>query len=152
MFELIAEYGDKIGALLAAVVAALLGRYVWDKMNREALRAVTQRACAEVIDAVLETWQSYVSTLKVARVDGTLTEEERQEAKRRAIATAKSNLGPKGLARLARALGFGADLTKVESWIGSKTESAIATLKGGGLMKTPSPVVSSVEAAIPDPR
>jgi len=152
MFELIAEYGDKIGALFAAALVAVLGRYVWDKINRESLRAIAQRACAEVIDAVLEVWQTYVSGLKKGRDDGQLTDEEKAIAKRMAIETAKTNLGAKGLARLARALGFGTDLAKVENWIGSKAETAIATLKGVGLMKTPAPAAPSLEATVPDPR
>jgi hypothetical protein len=149
MFELIANYGTYFSAVLVTALAALLGRYVWNKITIDGLRAIAQRAYAEVIDAVLEVWQTYVSELKEAHADGVLTDEEKAMAKHKAIAIAKSNLGTKGLRRLARALGFG-DPVEVERWIGGKVETAVATLKGAGMMQ--SPVAAAGGAATADPR
>jgi hypothetical protein len=138
MFELIAEYGDKAAAFLVATAAALLTRYVWNRITRESLRGIAQRSYAELIDAVLEVWQTYTSTLKERNADGELSEEEKAEAKRRALEIAKTNLGAKGLKRLGRALGFtelfGVDLTRTESWMASKVETAVATLKSNGML------------------
>jgi hypothetical protein len=138
MFELIAEYGDKAAAFLVATAAGLLTRYVWNRITRDSLRGIAQRSYAELIDAVLEVWQTYTSTLKERNVDGELSDEEKAEAKRRALEIAKTNLGAKGLKRLGRALGFtelfGVDLTRTESWMASKVETAVATLKSNGML------------------
>lgn len=158
MIDIISEYGDKIGAALVALVGVLGSRYVWGRISLAWARTLAQRAYGELTDAVLEVWQTYVSELTKGRADGTLTADEKAEAKRRAIAIAKANLGPKGLARLARALGFGSlfggDPAKADGWLGSKVETAVATLKRAGYMTkglAPSAALASSSSAAPSP-
>ena len=165
MFDLIAQYGEKIGAAFVALAGILGTRYLWGKITTDWARGIAQRAYNEVVDAVLEVWQTYVSEIVKDRADGVLTDAEKAEAKQRALDIAKSNLGPKGLARLARALGFGSltgtDTAQTSSWIGSKVETAVASLKNAGaLNKIPgkgavaaAPSVAAVAAqAVADPQ
>ena len=155
MFDLIAQYGSQIGAAFVAIAGILGTRYLWSKISIDWARGVAQRAYSELIDAVLEVWQTYVSEIIKDRADGTLTDEEKAEAKQRALDIAKSNLGAKGLARLARALGFGSlvhtDTSQTLSWLGSKVETAVAGLKSAGVInKTPGKSVGGARSA--DPR
>lgn len=156
MFTFLADYGDKIAAALAALLGILGSRYVWGKLATGTTRAIVQRAYAEVVDAVLEVWQTYVSDLRKARADGVLTDEERATAKARALAVARQNLGAKGLTRLARALGFGTllglDDAATTAWLGTKVETAVASLKSAGFMSgatRPAPIASTGIATSP---
>ncbi len=88
-------------------------------------RAIVLRALQEVGAAVFEVAQTFVSNLKLAAVDGKLTKNEVGEAKRRALELAKSNIGVKGLKRLAKVLG----IEDIEAWLGNKIESSIASAK-----------------------
>jgi len=142
MLQTIARYTPEIAALAFTLLGTILTRYVWVKVQHDWSRGVIQRGYAELVDAVLEVWQAYVSGIKEGAADGKLTEEEAQTAKQQAIAIAKSNLGEKGLRRLARALGFsdlGGAITHtelVDRWLESKSETAVASLKAAGMMRT----------------
>lgn len=139
MLEFVATNAESMVAWVLGLVALLLTKYVWRSIGHQTARVILQRAWNEVADAVLETWQTYTSELKRARADGLLTETEKREAKRRAVEIAKSNIGVKGLKRLANVLGFsrffGEADEKVSAWIESKTEVALAGLKSSGVLK-----------------
>ncbi|MBZ0234447.1 MAG: hypothetical protein K8M05_19105 [Deltaproteobacteria bacterium] len=139
MLEFVATNAEQVVPWALGLVALLLTKYVWSTIAHKTAREILQRAWNEVADAVMETWQTYTSELKRARADGLLTEAEKLEAKRRAVATAKSNIGVKGLKRLANVLGFssffGEAPEKVDAWIESKTEVALASLKSSGVLK-----------------
>lgn len=139
MLEFVATNGEKVVPWLLGVLGLVLSRWVWVHITHKWAKETLQRAWSEVTDAVMETWQTYTSELKRARADGLLTEAEKLEAKRRAVATAKSNLGVKGLKRLGNVLGFssffGEAGEKVEAWLESKAEVALAGLKATGVLK-----------------
>ena len=156
MFTFLADYGDKIAAAFAALLGILGSRYLWGRLATGTARTIVQRAYAEIVDAVLEVWQTYVSDLRKGRADGVLTDEERATAKARALAVARQNLGAKGLTRLARALGFGSllgvDDDATSKWLATKVETAVAGLKSAGLMTgstRPAPIVATGIATSP---
>lgn len=124
MADLFATYGPDALVWAFAALGALLTKFVFNKMRTGYLADVAQRAWLEVQGAVLEVAQTYSNGIKDGSADGTLTEAERAQAKANAIAIAKANIGPKGLARLGRVLGV-----NVDSWLASKTEQAVAVLK-----------------------
>lgn len=86
--------------------------------------AILARAATEITGAVLEVEQTFVSVLKADAADGKLTSAEMKEAKDKAIAVAKRNLGKEGLERLGRVIGV-----DLEQWLGSKVESAVGALR-----------------------
>jgi hypothetical protein len=123
MSELFAAYGTKAAIAAAMALGWLLAKFVYPRVGDWADRTIS-RALSEVQDAVLEVSQTYADAIKSGKQDGKLTDEEAAEAKRRAIAIAKSNIGAKGLARLGRVLGIG-----VDGWLGTKVEATVKTLK-----------------------
>jgi hypothetical protein len=139
MWELLATNGEQAVRWGLAALGMVLARLVWVRISNDWARHALGRAYDEVTAAVLEVWQTYVSEIKRAKVDGLLTDAEKREARRRAVAVAKDNLGTKGLKRLANALGvsrfFGEADAKVERWLESKTEAVVAGLKATGVMK-----------------
>jgi len=77
---------------------------------------------------VQEVWVGYVEALKKdPDRDGKLSEEERVEARERAIEIVKSYLGAKGIAALLKALGIESDF--LDSFLGASVESALADVK-----------------------
>ena len=139
MLEFIATNGEKVVPWVLGLVGIALARLVWGQITHTWTRQTLQRAYDEIVDAVLEVWQTYTSEIKRARVDGLLTDAEKREARRRAVELAKQNIGPKGIKRLANVLGvsrfFGEAPEKVERWFDSKTEAVYAGLKGTGVIK-----------------
>ena len=124
--------GQPVIVWVAVALLAFLTRLVVGKIKNETAGAIVGRALDEIGDAVASVYQTYVSALKDASADGKLTDEEKAEAKRLAIAEAVSNLGAKGLARLARVLG----ISSLEKWFSTKTEASLVRLKAAGV---PSP-------------
>lgn len=139
MLDFIATNGEKVVPWFLGLVGLALTRWVWGHVAHAWTRQTLQRAYDEVVDAVLEVWQTYTSELKRARTDGLLTDAEKREARRRAVELAKQNIGVKGLKRLANVLGvsrfFGESTEKLDKWIESKTEAAVAGLKSSGVLK-----------------
>lgn len=125
MTDLFATYGPDAVAWVLAALGALLAKYVWQKMAAGYLADAAQRAWVEVQGAVLEVSQTYADAIRKGRADGSLTDKEKAEAKALAIGIAKSNIGTKGLARLARVLGV-----NVDGWLASKTEQAVKLMNG----------------------
>lgn len=118
--------GDTVLFWVLAAVGALIARLVLGQINSDAARKYVGRALNEVGDAVLDVAKTYVESIKQARADGKLTEAEKAEAKARALAVAKRNIGPEGLKRLAKILGF--DTGALDKWLGTKVEAAVASL------------------------
>ena len=116
--ELIAQYGLTALTWLLAGLTTVAMKYGISKIDSDRIRGYTERLFAEVKAAVFEVGQTYVEALKEGREDGKLTELEKREAKKRAIAIAKSNLGTKGAKALARVL-------DVDEWIGNKVEAVL---------------------------
>lgn len=118
-------HGDSVVAWLGAAVAALIIKYLIAKIGNDKIRLYAERAAREVFNAVEEVWMTYVKALKEGNLDGRLTPEEKAEAKTRAISIAKSNIGAKGITRLAKVLGVG----ELDTWLGTKVESSVNALK-----------------------
>lgn len=140
LYSLIADHGMTVLLWVLSILGGLIARYVVQRIQNSFAQGVVSRAWSEIRDAVLEVAQTFVDDLKLARDDGKLTARERQLAKARAIETAKSNIGAKGLQRLARILG----LENVDDWIGTKVESVVRDLtptksKTAGTIADPSP-------------
>ena len=118
-------HGNSVIAWVGAFAVALIGKYVIAKIESDKVRGVAGRALTEVDSAVEEVWVTYVEALKEGAADGNLTDDEKQEAKDRAIAIAKTNLGAKGVERLLRILG----VDNVDGWLGTKVEAAVSRRK-----------------------
>lgn len=125
IFYALLDSGNDVIVWLAVALVGLISRYVVAKIGSETVRKYVGRALDEVYDAVGEVYQTFVSEIKKGRADGQLTDEEKAEAKAKAIAIAKSNIGAKGLARLGRILGV-----DIDDWLGTKVEASVAKLKG----------------------
>lgn len=104
-------------------LAAMAGNWLRKRTGNEQAAAVTERALLEVSGAVAEVGQCYVDELRKADADGIITADEAKEARRKAVAIAKANLGPAGVQRLVRALGI--DAADVDRWLGTHVEAAV---------------------------
>lgn len=140
-------HGDKFLFWALTFAGGLLATLILKQLREGTAKTIVSRALTEVGDAVLAVSQTYVSALKAAAADGKLTAEEKAEAKAKAIAIVKQNLGMAGLKKLAKILGV-----DVDGWLGNKIEAAVgaakaiqpvsATLKVGEIeakAQTPSP-------------
>lgn len=121
-------YGNGAIIWLGSLLVIAIGKYVIDKIDNQKVRKYVGRAFVEVKSAVAEVYQTYVGALKEADADGKLTDEEKAEAKSRAVAMAKSNIGKKGLKRLTNVLGVDA----FDDWLGNKVEAAVDHAKKVG--------------------
>lgn len=92
-------FGTVIMGFFTKALASAVG-LLSSKVRNETLRGIVERLDDLVLKVVNEVYQTYVREIKNAREDGTLTEEEKAEAKRIAIAKLKEYLGPKGLTEL----------------------------------------------------
>ena len=122
----LAELGNTVLPWVATLVVGILGKYVWAKIGSDRIRGILDRATQEIFDAVVEVNQAYVSGIRKGREDGSLTQDEKDAARKMALDVAKSNLGPKGFMRLSRVLG-GDEAAK--SWATTKIEKAVGVLK-----------------------
>ena len=115
--------------LLAAVtwVAAKLAQFTAARVRSEYVRGVLVRLDDAVIAVVREVQQVTVDEIKAASSDGKLPAEARERAKRAAITTVKSYIGPKGLAQLTKVLGI--EPTQVDQIISTRVEAAVHDLK-----------------------
>lgn len=124
MSELFATYGPDALVWALTALGTLLSSYVFVLVRAGYVRETLQRAWVEVQGAVLEVSQTYADEIKRASADGTLTDDEKREARTMAVEIAKSNLGKRGLSRLGRVLGL-----DVDKWLVSKTEQAVKLTK-----------------------
>jgi uncharacterized membrane protein YeaQ/YmgE (transglycosylase-associated protein family) len=139
MRDIIVQFGEPLATLIVGILGAVMTRFVWGRISADWARRLLQRVYAEVIDAVVLVWQTYVNELKEKSADGKLTDAERAEAKRRAVATVLKNLGDTGIQRLAKVLGFTdggstSAVSKTVDWLEEKTEAAVANLKSSGVI------------------
>jgi hypothetical protein len=118
-----------LGWGLTAALTFVAGKLLTRWMKAGYLRDTLTRLMFEMKAAVLEVHQVYVSEISRGRADGTLTPEEKAEAKNRAMAVLKANIGKKGLARLAKVLGI--EIDALDGWLGNKVEATVAELKSG---------------------
>ena len=120
-------------ALAAPVLAALiwvLMRTAWFFAARTKSEQMTRallildeiaRAAAHEIQQVL------VEGLKASSPDGHLTEDQGAHAKRAALASAKSQLGPRGVSDVAAAFGF--EPSRIDRVLEARIEAAVHLLK-----------------------
>jgi Sec-independent protein translocase protein TatA len=121
-------HGDHVLFWVLAVVGAFVARLVLGQIKAGKIQQVVGRALREVGDAVMMVGKTYVEALKAASADGTLTDAEKAEAKARAIAAAKKNIGVDGLKALGRILGLGDGDDSLTHWLETKVESAVASV------------------------
>lgn len=119
--------GDKVLMWVLTAAGVALSAFILAQMSAGKAKEIVARALSEVGAAVLEVEQTFVRAIKEGSADGTLTATEKAEAKARAIATIKSNIGTKGLAKLAKILGV-----DIDGWLANKVEAVV------GAQKTPS--------------
>ncbi len=112
--------GDSVISWLGALVAAFLIKFIASKISHDKARFIVSNALHEVFEVVAEVEQVYVKALKAANEDGVLTDAEKKEAKAKAMAKLKSNIGAAGLVKLGKVLGIDA-----EKWLAGKVESAV---------------------------
>lgn len=124
--SVIVDLGGKVLPWALTALAGVLIKYAYSKVKSDYWRGVLTTATNEIFDAVRETHQTYVDEIKKGREDGKLTDEEKATAKDKALATAKSNIGSKGFARLARI--FGGEKAAI-AWMGTKVEASVAATK-----------------------
>ncbi|HET6613673.1 MAG TPA: hypothetical protein VFG83_16855 [Kofleriaceae bacterium] len=124
LYQLIANHGTTALAWVLTLLGGLLAKYVWHRISNSYARGVVERAWTEVRTAVMEIAQTYAGSIKKGREDGKLTSQEKGKAQMLAIETAKRNIGPKGLRRLARILG----IDSVDDWIRNKVEATVHEL------------------------
>jgi len=143
VISMLLGWGDKVASWVLALFGSVLTGYVIRRYMKGTAAEILARALSEIFDAVLEVKQTYVDSLKDASRDGKLTSPEMREARERAISIAKSNLGVKGLARLSRILG----VDNLETWLTTKVESAIGTVK----ITAPSTKAPASSSLLPKP-
>ncbi len=124
LIELIATVALAILTLLAARAKRFLDR----KIDRDDRQDILFQVGEAVFAAVKQIGQVYVNDLKLAATDGKLTEAERREARKAALQTARSQLGPKLLAQLAELFALSTP-TEIDNFLFAKIEAAVAISK-----------------------
>jgi hypothetical protein len=114
--------GNSVIVWVGVAVAGLLGKWLLGKISNDTAQKYIGRALDEVYDAVGEVYQTFTKSLKASNADGKLTNDEKKIAKSLALATAKANIGVKGIARLSRILG----IDSLDSWLATKVEATVA--------------------------
>ena len=104
--------------------------YAAKLLREKSKSAVLQRAFIVlddvVMNAVREVSQTYVDTIRKARADGVLTDEEKAKAKQDAMKRAKELLGASGMALLKAAFGIkGDEPARVDAMLGSRIEAEV---------------------------
>lgn len=122
MNELIADYGLTVIGLVFMGLGIVATKFLYGKDKDSKRNGYIRNALIETEAAVEEVFQVYVREAKKGRADGSWTEEEKALAKAKALDIAKSNIGTKGLKRLAKVF-------DVEHWIGNKIEAFVGEKK-----------------------
>jgi hypothetical protein len=133
--------------LLAALTwaAAKLAQLIRAKVKSEYLRQVLVRLDEAVITAVKAIQQSVVEEIKAASADGKITDEEKRRIKERALASAKSHLGTKGLSEVGTILGL--DTGALDGFLSSKVEAAVHDIRRAATANGAMPGGASVPLA-----
>lgn len=130
MAELYMQYGVAVVSGVVFLVGLLWSKVLWDRLKDTKAGRVLARTGQEMKAVLLSVNQTYVKALREANADGKLTEAEKKEAMARAMKELKSNLGVKGLRRLARILG----LPSADFWLETQAEGMLGELKASGLI------------------
>jgi len=124
----------KLFELLSPVLLAGIAWLAIEAAQLSAAKTRTEhvsRVLRLVDDAVLvaarEAQQVVVDQLKATSREGNLTPEQRAQAKQTAMDSARSQLGPRGLADIAST--FGLDADGVERMLAARIEAAVHRLK-----------------------
>jgi len=108
-----------LGGLIVVKIKALLDA----KVTNTTLNGVLTRLASTVETAVGSVYQQFVEPIKAG---GSLTDDQKAQAKAMALAEIKSHLGTKGLQELEYVLGWNAD--QVQANLGSHVEAAVGQL------------------------
>ena len=132
--------------LLAGIiwVAARYSQLLAIKARNERMQGALLLVDIAAVTAMREVQQVFVDRLKATSGDGTLTPEQRTEAKAAAIASAKAQLGGRGLAELRHAFGF--DAAEVEALLATRIEAAV---QHGKALRRPSWDTGTAGDAVP---
>lgn len=121
------------------VVVAILGAIAWtyrkflaEKIKSEQWSGMILRAGLSMKSIVVEVNQVYVNALRAADDDNVITDEEKAEAKKMAIAKFKEQWGVEGLKELAKIIGVGDAL---DSWLETLLESTVAEVNAAASPK-----------------
>lgn len=117
-----------LGGLVLALMTWGCGelvKLVRRKSKSELLSNVTQRLTWAAQKAVRSVYQTYVAAIKEGRADGKLTQAEKDEAKKQAIAKAKSYLS---LPELMKLFG-GKGQAPIDELIGDAVEAGVNEVK-----------------------
>jgi prepilin signal peptidase PulO-like enzyme (type II secretory pathway) len=137
-WQVFAYVYEVLGALLGSGLVwlvAKLSTWIKTKIGNEALGGILARVNETLGNLVVEANQTVVNGLKAAKdpdsPGGTkLTDEEARQIKKEVLAQFKDLWGAKGLALLAKILGFTSD--KTESFLSSKIEALVEKEKQKG--------------------
>lgn len=128
------DFGWKALEVLLPVVATaltiLIGfavRWLSARVGNERLQTLFAFVAEAIETSVREIEQTMVEGLKAARLDGTLSDDEKTAVLKATIESAKRSLGPKGLALLEAAAGVGE--AELEAWLSSRIEAAVQKLR-----------------------
>lgn len=137
LWGLLVDKGAK-GLQAALAALALAGAWLLAHIGLSAKwRSLIEEIGAHAKDVVQEVFQVFVEGIKAGRADGKLTDAEMNVAKEMAIAKLKERLGWRKLLELgggmlARLFGGDAWAAKIEGWLGSAVETAVAEAKREG--------------------
>lgn len=145
MENLYLEYGTMVVTGVLALLGVLWSKVIWERIKDMKGSRIILRTWLELKSALLSVHQTYVKALREANQDGKLTEAEKKMAMERALKEAKSNIGTKGLKRLARILG----LSSVESWLSTQAEGLLAEMKSSGELPSSKDFVTPATDAPP---
>lgn len=120
------NYGGTVVAMVFTALSGVAVRQLMHVTNAIWVKTIVERIFIEAKAAVLEVQQTYVDEMAKARADGVITADEAKAAKARALLTLRSNIGPKGLRRLMRIVGF--DDPAIDRWLGTHLEAAVQRL------------------------
>ncbi len=119
-----------LGTVLTAVlllIAHSIQSFLSSKKMNDGVKTALGLTADATFAAVKQTAQVYVDELRKASADGSLTAEEKQMARQKAIATAKASLGAQGVALISKYLGL--DAEALQEFLGIHVEAAVSDLK-----------------------
>lgn len=112
--------------ILLTWATARWDHWVRTKVKNEKLQALLLRVDDAASTAVLSVGQTYADALTRAAADGKITKGEADEAKRRAVAEAKRQLGPEGWEQWCKLMG---NESKAEDGLSARIEAALKKVK-----------------------
>jgi hypothetical protein len=123
LFEILSPLALLVLIWWAVAAAQILAA----KTKIEHITRVLQLLDNVVLAAARQVQQVLVDKLKATSLDGRLTVEQGAEAKQAALASVRSQLGPRGVADVANTLGL--EPGEVDPMLGARIEAAVHRLK-----------------------